>query len=165
MSESHCSSLDRENPMSVSRGVVKERLDRFGWMWPERDAKGSAAVRTDDANYRNRPVLDGRCVDAVTAVTDESPSVRPTPVGSPAATPTGSRPASNLIRLVTATRLTSPRPVTERSVHLPGRCFEISASPGTGPTTFEAARKVTHVTSSSGESHRNGLQSPSRQEM
>lgn len=44
--------------MSVSNDVVNEWLESFGRVWRERDAKGAAAIFTEDANYRNSPFLD-----------------------------------------------------------------------------------------------------------
>ncbi|QIZ39094.1 nuclear transport factor 2 family protein [Saccharopolyspora sp. ASAGF58] len=44
--------------MTVSADVVKEWLESFGRVWRERDAKGAAAIFTEDACYRNTPFLE-----------------------------------------------------------------------------------------------------------
>lgn len=44
--------------MSVSADNVKNWLESFGRVWRERDAKGAAAIFTEDASYRNTPFLD-----------------------------------------------------------------------------------------------------------
>ncbi|MFI9642627.1 nuclear transport factor 2 family protein [Micromonospora sp. NPDC051925] len=44
--------------MSVSAEVVKAWLEEFGRVWREGDVAGAAAIMTEDASYRNSPLLE-----------------------------------------------------------------------------------------------------------